>query len=164
MKLPAGVSVAIAECLAIGPADILATAQKVRGETTMNDLLVELEAAELVTTFEWDEEPDTIREQLEALRPFPSAMSWHWYDDFLNRAEDFDAAEAVEHFLGLVGTHSLKSGTATVWIDTGNDSYAIGFARKNSQQLKNARPWVTVVRRSTIAHRFDLRRFASLFR
>ncbi|MEC3956568.1 hypothetical protein VMT65_26275 [Nocardia sp. CDC153] len=149
--------------MGVDHSDVLATVQAV-GETEMNGLLSQLENAKLVAAFEWDDEPKTIREQLEALLSFPAAMPWDWYDDFLDRTEDYDVAEAVEHFLGLVGKHSLKVGTATVSVDTGDDGYAIGFAPKNSRQLKNARRWVTVVRRGTFTRRFGLRRYASLFR
>ncbi|MEV0297523.1 hypothetical protein [Nocardia sp. NPDC050710] len=115
----------------------------------MSTLLAELENAGLVTTFEWDDEPETIRAQLEGLSSFPGDMSWDSYADFVEDVEDYDDAERVEQFLGLVGKHSLEAGTATVSVDTGNDAYAIGFAPKHSQQLKKAMRWITVVRRDT---------------
>lgn len=115
----------------------------------MSTLLAELESAGLVTSFEWDDEPETIREQLEGLSSFPSDMSWDWYANFLEDDEDHDDAERVEHFLGLVGEHSLAAGTATVWVDTGNDAYTIGFAPGHSPQLKQAGRWIAVVRRDT---------------
>ncbi|MFE2958009.1 DUF6630 family protein [Nocardia tengchongensis] len=158
-------AIAIAELLAPDRLDIAAS---VRAAPTGDDasavLSERLQDAELLTYFDWASRPADCREWMQDLRSYPSAMSWDWWQDFLEEVDGLDPGETNERFLERAGDACLSAGTALITIDSGSDGGDFGFTPASNVQRVVAIPNLHVVKTgwqdSKSGHSADIREWA----